>query len=133
MIHLEQVKLQPDPYAPYAISQAIHAGQFLFISGQTPVNDRGEVVSKGDFDGQAEQVFQNLNQVLQAGGSSFKDIVKVTIYLTDMSNFPKIVALRRKWFSTPYPADTIVQVQSLFSADVLLEIEAIAVIREEAK
>jgi len=66
--------------------------------------------------------------VLEAGGSSLDRVVKVTIFVTNMAaNFPKVVELRRKWFSRPYPADTIVEVRSLYRPEVLLEIEAIAV------
>ena len=64
--------------------------------------------------------------MLEAGGSSLERIVKVTIFLTDMANFPKIVELRRRWFSPPYPADTIVEVASLALPELEIEIEAIA-------
>ncbi len=62
--------------------------------------------------------------------SSLENVVKVTIFLRDMSNFPKIVELRGHYFTAPYPADTIVEVTSLYSPDALLEIEAIAVVDE---
>jgi enamine deaminase RidA (YjgF/YER057c/UK114 family) len=65
--------------------------------------------------------------VLEAGGSSLDRVVKVTIFLTDMANFPKIVELRGKWFTPPYPADSIVQVVSLALPELEIEIEAIAV------
>lgn len=65
--------------------------------------------------------------MVEAGGSSLDRVVKVTIFLTDMTNFPKIVELRRKWFTPPYPADTIVEVRSLYLPEVQIEIEAIAV------
>jgi enamine deaminase RidA (YjgF/YER057c/UK114 family) len=65
--------------------------------------------------------------VLEAGGSSLERVVKVTIFLTDMSNFPKIVELRGKWFTPPYPADTIVEVTSLALPELQIEIEAVAV------
>ena len=81
----------------------------------------------GDFDAQAEQVFRNLERVLAAGGSSLADVVKVTIFLTDMANFPKIVDLRGRWFTEPYPADTIVEVSALALPELEIEIEAIAV------
>jgi enamine deaminase RidA (YjgF/YER057c/UK114 family) len=81
----------------------------------------------GDFDAQAEQVFKNLRRVLEAGGSSLERVVKVTIYLTDMAHFPKIVDLRGKWFTAPYPADTIVEVSSLALPGLEIEIEAIGV------
>ena len=63
--------------------------------------------------------------------ASLEQVVKVTIYLTDMGNFPKIVALRERWFSAPYPADTIVEVTSLALPELEIEIEAMAVIDGE--
>jgi 2-iminobutanoate/2-iminopropanoate deaminase len=81
----------------------------------------------GDFDAQAQQAFENLDRVLRAGGSSLRNVIKVTIFLTDMSNFDKVVGLRGEWFTPPYPADTIVEVSSLYSPEAMIEIEAIAV------
>ncbi|CAJ97299.1 2-iminobutanoate/2-iminopropanoate deaminase [Cupriavidus necator] len=130
---LEQVHTQPDPYAPYLLSQAIRAGGFLFVSGQAGVGDDGAIVGRDDFDAQAEQAFSNLRRALQAGGSGLDRVVKVTIFLTSMAHFPKIVALRRKWFSAPYPADTIVEVSALYSPDAKIEIEAIALAAEAAR
>ena len=72
-------------------------------------------------------MFRNLQRVLEAGGSGLDRVVKVTIFLTDMGNFPKIVELRGKWFTPPYPADTIVEVTSLALPELEIEIEAIAV------
>lgn len=130
---LEQVHTQPDPYAPYLLSQAIRAGGFLFVSGQAGVGDDGAIVGRDDFDAQAEQAFSNLRRALQAGGSGLDRVVKVTIFLTSMAHFPKIVALRRKWFSAPYPADTIVEVSALYSPDAKIEIEAIALAAKAAR
>ncbi|WP_316155779.1 RidA family protein [Cupriavidus sp. BIC8F] len=130
---LEQVHTQPDPYAPYLLSQAIRAGGFLFVSGQAGVGDDGAIVGRDDFDAQAEQAFSNLRRALQAGGSGLDRVVKVTIFLTSMEHFPKIVELRRKWFSAPYPADTIVEVSALYSPDAKIEIEAIALAAEAAR
>ncbi len=67
---------------------------------------------------------------MRAGGSSLRNVVKVTIFLTDMSHFGKVVELRGRYFSPPYPADTIVEVSSLYSKDAMIEIEAIAVADE---
>ena len=88
------------------------------------------MVGVGDFDAQAEQAFRNLERVLEAGGSSLRDVAKVTIFLTDMSNFAKIVALRGKWFSEPYPADSIIQVAVLALPELEIEIEAVAVVSD---
>jgi reactive intermediate/imine deaminase len=130
IMKLEQIHTQPDPYAPYLLSQAIRAGGLVYVSGQAGVGDDGAIVGKGDFHAQADQAFRNLDRALKAGGSSLAHVIKVTIFLTSMSHFPKIVELRRKWFSAPYPADTIVEVSGLYSPDAMIEIEAIAAVRE---
>ena len=125
---MEQIRTDPDPYEPFRLSQAIRVGDLVFVSGQAAISPEGELVGIGDFDAQAEQTFRNLAAVLQAGGSSLDRIVKVTIFLTDMANFPKIVELRERWFTPPYPADTIVEVSSLALPGLEIEIEAIAVV-----
>jgi 2-iminobutanoate/2-iminopropanoate deaminase len=125
---LERIRTDPDPYEPYRLSQAIRVGDLLFVSGQAAISLQGEVVGAGDFDAQAEQAFGNLRAVLEAGGSSLARVVKVTIFLTDMTNFPRIVELRGRWFSEPYPADTIVQVSALALPELEIEIEAIALV-----
>ena len=129
---LRQVHTQPDPYAPFLLSQAIQVGELVFVSGQAAIGDDGDIVGKGDFDRQAEQAFRNLQRVLDAAGSSLRAVAKVTIFLTSMQHFAKIVELRRKWFSAPYPADTIVEVVALYSPDAMIEIEAIAVASRQA-
>jgi len=133
-LKVERITADPDWYEPYKISLGIRVGDLLFISGQVSVTEEGELVGAGDFDAQAEQAFENLSKVLESGGSSLADVVKVTIFLTDMGNFGKIVELRERYFTLPYPADTLVEVSSLarpewLSAELLIEIEAIAVIR----
>ena len=127
MPDVQQIRLDPDPFEPYALSQGFRVGDLVIVSGQAALDEQGRIVGAGDFDAQAEQTFRNLARVLEAGGSSLERIVKVTIFLTDMANFPKIVELRRRWFSPPYPADTIVEVSSLALAGLEIEIEAIAV------
>ena len=64
---------------------------------------------------------------------SLANVVKVTIFLTDMANFDKVVELRRQWFTPPYPADTIVEVTSLYSPEAMFEIEAVAVVDDPAQ
>jgi 2-iminobutanoate/2-iminopropanoate deaminase len=114
----------------YYYSQAIRVGDFLFVSGQAALDDDGNVVGLEDFDAQAEQVFSNLEAVLRAGGSDLNSVVKVTIFMTDMSFFPRIIELRQRFFTPPYPADTTVEVRSLALAGLMLEIEAIALVKE---
>ena len=104
-----------------------------WVPGRAGGGVAGARGGRGDFDAQAEQAFSNLRRALQAGGSGLDRVAKVTIFLTSMEYFPKIVALRRKWFSAPYPADTIVEVSALYSPDAMIEIEAIALATEDAQ
>ncbi len=128
-----QIRTHTDPFEPFFISQAFRVGDLIITSGQAAIDDQGNLVGVGDFDAQAEQTFRNVEAVLKAGGSSLDRVVKVTIYLTDMANFPKIMELRQKWFSKPYPADTIVEVRSLALPELEIEIEAMAVVDGEIR
>jgi reactive intermediate/imine deaminase len=124
---IKQITIDPDPYKEFRLAQGYRVDDLLFISGQAAIDESGQLLGIGDFDAQAEQVFANLDKVLRAGGSSLANVIKVTIFLRDMANFPKIVELRGRFFIAPYPADSIVEVSSLYSPDALIEIEAIAV------
>lgn len=126
---LERVITQPDHYESYLLSQGIRFGNLLFISGQAGGGDDGKIV-EGGFRAQGEQAFANLRRALEAGGSSLEDVIKVTIFVTDMGHFDEVVALRRKFFSAPYPADTIAEIRALYDPGALIEIEAIAAVRE---
>ena len=126
---LERVVTNPDNYAPFLLSQGIRFGNLLFISGQAGADEDGQIVS-GGFRAQGEQAFANLRRALEAGGSSLDDVIKVTIFVTDMGNFKEVVELRRQFFSEPYPADTIAEVKALYDPKVMIEIEAIAAVRD---
>jgi 2-iminobutanoate/2-iminopropanoate deaminase len=123
----EPILLDPDPLAPYRISPGFKVDGMLYLSGHAAINESGELVGVGDFDAQAKATFESLQRTLKAGGSDLSKVIKVTIYLTDMAHFEKIVALRAEWFSEPYPADTIVEVKALALPELMIEIEAIAV------
>jgi reactive intermediate/imine deaminase len=125
---VEHITVPGDWYEPYRIALGYRIGDVIVLSGQAAIAPSGEIVGIGDFDAQAQQVFENLRFVLEAAGSGLEHVVKVTIFLTDMANFPKIVGLREKWFTAPYPADTIVEVRSLALPELMIEIEAIAVV-----
>ena len=122
----EPIKLDPDPLAPYRISPGFKVNGMLYLSGHAAISESGELVGVGDFDAQAQATFESLQRTLQAGNSDLSKVIKVTIYLTDMTHFEKIVALREQWFTSPYPADTIVEVSSLALPELMIEIEAIA-------
>jgi reactive intermediate/imine deaminase len=127
---LERIITQPDPYEPYLLSQGIRFGDLLFISGQAGAGEDGRIVD-GGFLAQGEQAFRNLQRALEAGGSSLRDVIKVTIFVTDMGHFQDVVALRRKFFSAPYPADTIAEIKALYDPRAMIEIEAIAAVRRQ--
>jgi 2-iminobutanoate/2-iminopropanoate deaminase len=120
------ISMNPDPLQTYAIAPGWQVGNILFLSGQAAINEHGELIGVGDFDAQLVQTIANIDRVLAAGGSERSRIVKVTIYMTDMANFPAIVEARRKYFTPPYPADTIVEVKSLALPDLMIEIDVIA-------
>ncbi len=123
-----QITADPDWYEPYAISLGIRVGDLVFVSGQAAVDHNGDTVGGTNFDAQARQAFANLATVLNNAGSGLEHVVKVTIFVTDMAVIDQVVALRREYFTPPYPADTIAQVSSLARPEWQIEIEAIAVI-----
>ena len=126
-----RIKTDPDPYEAFKLAQAYRVGDLIFVSGQAAIALDGTIVGAGDFDAQAAQTFSNLAAVLEAGGSDLSKVVKVTIFLKDMGNFGKIVGLREKYFTPPYPADTIVEITSLALPELEIEIEAIAMVDGE--
>ena len=98
----------------------------VYVSGQAALDSSGAIVGENDFEAQAHQVFANLKQVLGAAGSDLSKVIKVNIYMTDMTKFPTIIECREKYFSKPYPADTTVEVTALAIRGLLLEIDVIA-------
>lgn len=124
---LEHIHTTPDVYEPFLLSQGIRLGDLLYISGQAGYDDDGKIVA-GGFRAQGEQAFANLRRALEAGGSSLANVGKVTIFVTDMGYFEDVVELRRKYFTAPYPADTIVEIKALYTPEAMIEIEAIAAV-----
>ena len=122
------ITLENDPLAPYFIAPAWQVGDLLFLSGQASIGADGSIVGPDDFDAQLAQTFANIEKGLAAGGSDLSRVVKVTIYLTDMANFPKIVEARQRYFTPPYPADTTVEVRSLALPELMVEIDVIATV-----
>lgn len=103
------------PEAPAAIgpySQAVRAGDTVYLSGQIPL-DPGTMQLVEGFEAQAQRVFDNLRAVCRAAGGDFDRVVRLTIYLTDLANFPKVNAVMESCFREPYPARVTVGVASL--------------------
>ncbi len=102
--------------APSAIgtySQAIKSGQFVFLSGQIPLDPATMEIVEGDFETRARQVFENLKAVAVQAGGDMDQIVKLTIYLTDLDNFATINSVMADYFQAPYPARAALGVASL--------------------
>ncbi|WP_024515504.1 RidA family protein [Bradyrhizobium sp. Tv2a-2] len=124
----------PELGSPPGYSQIVDvsANRIIFIAGQTALDRDGNLVGKGDFAAQAGQVFVNLTHALQASGCTAANLVKLTVFLTDMENLTAYREARNRFFAsvTPpaAPAVTLVEVSKLYGPDFLIEIEAIAAI-----
>jgi reactive intermediate/imine deaminase len=123
-------RIQPDGLPrPPTYTQVVKAGNTIYLAGQVPLNERGEIVGAGDFVAQANQVFENLRTALAAAGADFGNLVKITTYLTDPRYRDALRDVRSKYMAnSPVPASTMVMVAGLAQPEYLIEIEGIAVI-----
>jgi 2-iminobutanoate/2-iminopropanoate deaminase len=115
-----------DPISHY--TDAVVAGDLLFVSGLVGVDRHGALVGGEDVVAQARQVFANMRAVLDEAGCRFEDVVKVTVYLTDVDDRPKINPVRQEVFGDARPASTLVEVSQLAVPGAKVEIEAVALI-----
>lgn len=122
---------QAEPISHY--SHAVVAeGRFVFVSGCVPVDADGNVVGGEDVAAQARQAFANVGAVLAAAGAGFGDVVKVTVFLTDVEDRPAINPVRQELFGAARPASTLVQVGPLAVPGAKIEVEAVAVLPDGA-
>jgi reactive intermediate/imine deaminase len=115
------------PDAPAAIgtySQAVRAGDTVYLSGQIPLDPKTMKIVEGDFEAQARRVFDNLKAVCKAAGGDFDRVVRVTVYLTDLANFAKVNEVMSQYFKEPFPARAAIGVASLPRGS-LVEIDAV--------
>jgi 2-iminobutanoate/2-iminopropanoate deaminase len=115
-----------EPISHY--TDAVRVGELLFVSGCVAVDPEGRLVGGEDVVAQARQTFANLAAVLEAGGSSFADVAKVTVFLTDVDDRPKINPVRQEFFGDARPASTLVEVSRLAVPGARIEVEAVAVV-----
>lgn len=113
----------PKAIGPY--SQAVRAGQLVFLSGQVPMDPATGNLVDGDIAAQTRRVFENLSNVLAAAGLSFAHVVRTTVFLADMNDFAAMNQVYATYFSEPYPARSTVQVARL-PKDARVEIDVIA-------
>ena len=112
------------PEAIGAYSQAVKAGNLIFISGQIPLDPSTMEVISPVFSDQVEQVIKNLDEIVKESGNSLNDIVKITVYLKNLDNFQAVNQAMEKFFTKPYPARAAVEISKL-PKDVEIEMDAI--------
>ena len=120
----EPIQTNKAPKAIGAYSQAIKSGEFLFISGQIPLNPETMEIVDSSFEDSAQRVILNLENICKEAGASLDDIVKLNIYLLDLENFDTLNKIMEERFSEPFPARATVEVARL-PKDVMIEMDAI--------
>jgi len=128
MKQLIQTNAAPKAIGTY--SQAVKLGNTVYLSGQIPLDPERMVLVDGDIEQQIRRVFDNLKAVAQEANGKLDDIAKLTVYLTDMANFPIVNQVMTEYFSEPYPARAAVGVAAL-PKDAELEIDAVMIICED--
>jgi len=118
----------PNVHPATGYSHAWKVGNTIYVAGQVAVDREGRLVGPGDFEAQAVQVFENLKAVLEAAGAGLEHVVKTTVFLTHFAHRDKFREVRARYFKEPFPASTLVFVESLAQPDWLIEVEAIAVV-----
>jgi 2-iminobutanoate/2-iminopropanoate deaminase len=120
----------PAPMRGGAYSSGVEAptGRTVYVSGQVSLDAEGNVVGEGDVRLQTETVLEHVTTVVEEAGGGMGDVVKVTVFITDMGLYDEIHEVRRRYFEEPYPASSMVEVSALIDPRLLIEIEAVAVI-----
>jgi 2-iminobutanoate/2-iminopropanoate deaminase len=122
----------PAPVGPYSNVVTTAPGRLVFIAGQVALDANGQVVGAGDIVAQTRQVMENLRTALEAAGATFADVAKVVNYITDVELFGQMAAVRKEYLVEPYPVSTLVEVSALIFPELLIEIEAIAVVADNS-
>jgi enamine deaminase RidA (YjgF/YER057c/UK114 family) len=113
--------------AGYSHVVSIPSGRLVWTSGQVPMDAERNIVAPGDWEAQTRLVFENLGKALRAAGAGWKDVVKLALFVVDVSELPAIRSVRDEFVDTAQPpTSTLVQVAGLFHPDVLIEVEAVA-------
>jgi len=118
----------PAPKGVWSLAIRTQPCQQLFIAGMLAKDQNGEIVGEGDITAQTEQVIHNLKLAVEAGGGTLKDIVRLDVYVIDISQFDKIHAVRRKHFQSDAPVSTMVEISRMTDPRALIEMNAIAVL-----
>ena len=119
-----QTEQAPSAIGPY--SQAIRIGDFLYTSGQIALDPESGIFLSGEIEEETEQTLKNISAILQAGGVNFENVIKTTVYMSDLNDFTRMNQIYEKYFSTNKPARACVQVAAL-PKGAKIEIDAIAI------
>ncbi len=123
----------PAPVGPYVqVTVAPPGGRLVFCAGAVALDADGKVVGEGDIVAQTRQTLENLKLSLEAAGATFDDVVKINSYVTDFGLFPQIAPVRAEYLREPYPASTTVEVPALIYPELMIEIEAVAIVHDAA-
>lgn len=125
-LHTELLSAPSGHFSQGVVSPA--RGRMVFISGMTARDIHGRVVGPGDIDTQTRQVCENLQRAVGAAGGTLNDIVRVDVFVRNIEHFDAIHRVRREYFSAPAPASTMLEVSKMVSPEMLIEINAIAVV-----
>jgi reactive intermediate/imine deaminase len=135
LVHAQQVPVMkhtnPDSLskpAGYTHLVEVTGGRTIYVSGQIALDKAGHVVGAGDLRAQATQVFENLKAALAASGATFANVAKITVFMTDVAQIQAFRDVRDKYITGEPPASTLVQVVRLARPELLIEVEAVAVI-----
>jgi enamine deaminase RidA (YjgF/YER057c/UK114 family) len=122
-------RIQPDSLPQSSLySPVVRTGSVIYVAGQVAQDEKGEVVGRGDFPAQAEQVMANLGKALAAAGAGFEHLVRITIYMTDPRYRDTMRDITQRYLGAALPASTLLVVSALARPECLLEIDAIAVV-----
>jgi 2-iminobutanoate/2-iminopropanoate deaminase len=122
-----RVKGLSEPISHY--TDAVRFGDLLFISGVAPLDEAGKLVGGDDAAAQTRQIFRNMEKILAAAGAGFADVLRVTVYLTEIADRARINPVRQEYFGATRPASTLIGVAALAVPGMKVEIEAIAGLR----
>lgn len=127
---IEKTIIASEPRAPWPYAQAVRitGGSLIVCSGQVAFNPQRDIVGKGDIRAQTRQAFENLSALLEKSGASLKDVVHLTVYLTEMREFPRLGEIAKEWLEEPYPGMTLIGVKELAWPDLMVELQALAAI-----
>lgn len=121
----QELALRGLPAALSHYTDAVRFGDLLFVSGMVALSADGEVVGRGDVTAQARQIHEYLGAMFEQAGSSFADVLKVTVFLTDMADRQAVNEVRKEFFGSAKPASTLIEVAALAVPELLVEIEAV--------